>query len=260
MVVAAAAACNSSMAPAPSPPPPAPNTPPAIQSVTVDRERVDAGEDVEVTAVVEDAETALDQLTYTWTASPAAGTFVGSGRQVVWRAPGGQATPDTYTLTLTVTERYQSAGGPAEHRVSSGATIHYNDSPAEVGAIAAAFIKDFGTFEVTPEECVRYFSDTCSGKMDELRDIEWNRANVHIHSSEFSVSEVTFDQTMTSGTVSGPCTFEDTPNGGAQRIRTSGTCFMTTVYESGKWFLCSSNFLNGTSVPARIGRYRHRVP
>src|SRR5262245_24233846 len=67
----------------PQPPPPA-NTPPAIQSLSASSPRVEADEEIEVTAVVVDAETQADQLTYTWSAAPANGTFVGSGQQVRW--------------------------------------------------------------------------------------------------------------------------------------------------------------------------------
>jgi hypothetical protein len=95
-LVLSAIACGSPSAPSQPPPPPSVNnTPPTITSFTLGAVRVEAGDDVDVTAVVADAETPIDQLTYDWSATPANGTFSGTGRQVRWKAPFLQ--PRTFT-------------------------------------------------------------------------------------------------------------------------------------------------------------------
>lgn len=233
------------------------NTPPTITEVTVTGERVEADEEVEIMALVGDEETPLDQLTYTWSAAPSAGTFTGDGPVVRWRAPKQQTSPDTYTFTLTITETYTSAGEAKENTVvSSPVAVHYNDSVAEVTGVAEQFYRDFGTFSVSPEQCVRNFSDNCKGKQEELEDIRGNRATTHILSSTYTATHITFNSSRTSGTIMGPCTFEDIPNGTGRRQRVSGDCLLTTVYENWRWLLCDSNFLNGRTTPASNLRYR----
>jgi hypothetical protein len=245
---------------APAPPPIVINTPPVIESITVSSDRVDADQHLDVTALVHDGETPLDQLTYSWSAAPVSGTFTGAGAAVKWHAPKQQTTPDLYTLTLTVTESYTSAGQPKRNQVSLSAQVHYNDSSAEVTALASQFLADFGTFEVSPEQCVRNFSNSCRGKQDELGQIQGNRANYHIQSSAFAATKTTFDSARTAGTIEGPCVFEDVPNSGqpnaGRRERISGTCFMTTVYENFRWLLCDSLFLPPFSQTLESLRYR----
>ena len=219
-----------------------------------------------------DAETPLSQLTYTWSASPQTGTFSGnsfSGNQalITWRPPKGQTTPNVYTVTLTVSEAFTSAGQARQNIVSNSATVHYNDSPAEVQELGYDFlVRKFGNFNVSPADAVSNFSDSCSGKAAELGEITDNRANFHILSASFSSTTPAFNSSLTAGTVEGPCQFEDIPNTGpnaGHREFVSGTCVLTTVYENFRWLLCQSNFdppyqttlasLKGR-VPGRIGR------
>jgi hypothetical protein len=212
-----------------------------------------------------------------WTATPHNGTFTGTGASVTWRAPKGETTPDTYTITLTVTEHFTSAGKPATNVVSSGAMVHYNDSNAESVGLASLFLKDFGTFSVSPEQCVRNFSDNgrCAGeKAMELSQIQNNRANYHILNSTFTPTSVTFNSSQTSGVVDGPCVFEDIPNVGhippltneGRRELVAGICHLTTVYENFQWRLCVSNFdppFNTTleSLKGRVpGHIRFQTP
>lgn len=241
----------------PLPPPVVNNAPPTITGVRISSERVEADEEVELSASVKDNETALDQLIYAWAASPAAGTFTGNGPIVKWRAPRQQTTPDIYTFTLTITETFTSAGEARENKVvSSPVMVRYNDSAAEVLGLAMQFYQDFGTFSVSPEQCVRNFSDNCSGKRDELSDIRNNRLTTRILSSTFTASSITFNGNKTAGTVRGPCTFEDIPNATGRRQKISGECLLTTVYEEWRWYLCVSHFLNGRTTPASSLRYR----
>lgn len=245
-----AGACGGTPPMTPTPPVVVPpvviNTPPTIESITLGSNRVEAGSEVDVTAVVKDAETPIDQLAYTWSAAPPGGTVTGTGPAVKWRAPTGQPTPAVYTLTLTITEKYTSAGEAKENVVvSTPASVHYNDSFAEAGALVTQFLTDFSTFSVSPEMCVRNFSDNCRGKQDELQDIKNNRANFRILGGVFGPQQISFDATLTNGIVSESCTFTDIVNATQVRETVTGTCLLTTVYENWRWLLCSSLFNDG---------------
>jgi hypothetical protein len=221
------------------------NTLPTIESLVIGGTRAEAGREVQLTASVKDAETPVDQLMYVWSASPANGAFTSSGAIATWRPPVGQTTPDVYTITLTVTERYVSAGQTRQNVVPRSVTIPYNDSRAEISALGVQFIKDFGTFSASPDQCVRNFSNNCSGKEAERDQIEANRENFRIESAELIPASVTFDTTLGTGAVEGPCVFIDIPNEGplaGRRERVTGTCLLTTVYENFRWYLCDSLF------------------
>jgi hypothetical protein len=227
------------------------NTAPTIESVTIASLRAEADREMQITASVKDAETPLDQLTYTWSASPHIGTFTASGATVMWRPPKGQTTPDLYTITLTVTERFTSAGQTRQNTASSSATVRYNDSPAEVTFLAKDFLEDkFGDFRVSPAEAVSNFSDSCRGKADERNDVELNRKNFHILSARYQVESISFNGDNTRATVKGQCIFEDIPNSGpnaGRRQRVAGICTLDNVYENFRWFLCRSSF-DGTGT------------
>jgi hypothetical protein len=253
----------------PSSPTPSPsnatvtNTPPVVQSVTASASRVEADQELQLTAVVQDAETAVSDLTYAWSATPLPGTFSGTGASVRWRAPTGATTPDLYTLTLTVTERYTSGGVQKTNQASGSVQVHYNDSSAEIRNLVSQFLTDFGTFSVTPEQCVRNFSDSCPGKAEELSNIRDNRREVHIESATFNPSAfaITVNSAGTKANIDAPCTFKD--NLGT----TSGDCLLTAVYESFKWLLCDSHYTGVATPNARDIRrgdvlqgYRYRVP
>jgi hypothetical protein len=262
-VVAVAAACNGSTPVAP-PPPVVTNTPPVIGPVTIAADRVEADRPIQVTAAVSDAETSLDRLTYTWSATPGGGVFAftGVGPTAMWTPPPGQTTPGVHTITLTVAETFTSAGQPQVNSVSRSTTVNYHDSPAETIAMAIQFIRDFGTFAVSPDECVRNFSDTCPGKAEERDQIAQNRVDFTIESAGFSVRPTAqFDGGLTSGVVEGPCIFIDVPNSGpnaGKRQSVSGTCRLNTVYQNSRWFLCDSFFLDtGETVLLSL---RSRLP
>jgi hypothetical protein len=265
------AACDSEVSPTPpSPPPPPPpvvvNAPPTIQSITTSSPRVEATEEVQVTAVVQDAETPLDQLTYTWSASPAAGTFTGTGTQVGWRPPAAAtpemaAIPGLFTLTLTVTERYTSAGEQKQSTVSSTVQLHHNNSVAEISKLTADFLTDFGTYSVTPEQCVRNFSDNCRGKFAELEDVRVNRELFIIQDARFSISSVTLNANRTAADIVAPCSFVDIVKATNVRETVAGTCMLTAVYENWRWFLCDSRFSwSGTTASALRERLRYGHP
>jgi hypothetical protein len=253
-------------------PPVVVNIPPTIESVVVAGTRAEADSPIQVSATVKDTETPLGQLTYTWSASPQTGifsgstTFSGSQALITWRPPKGQKTPDVYTITLTVTEAYTSAGQAKQNSVSASTTgVRYNDSPTEVTQLGRDFlVNKFGNFNVSPAEAVSNFSDSCPGKAAEFENVEDNRANFRILSASFLPTPPTFNSTLTEGTVEGPCQFEDIPNSGAnagKREFVSGTCVLTTVYENFRWYLCDSFFKGPyqTAVVDLKGRVPGRI-
>lgn len=261
-------ACGPKTPVSPSPPnpapPPAPNTPPVIVSLTAGSERVDADAEVTLTAVVQDAETPLDQLTYAWSATPAKGEFTGTGAQVKWRAPHLQTSPDTYSLKLTVTEKYVSAGQPAQNEVSKSVNVHYNDSVAEITRISMRFLTElFPDFSVPPQMAVQDFSDTCSEKSAELSDVTNNRVNFHILSGTYTNVSVNLNGSKTAADIAGQCTFVDIPTNPSnplygRRESVTGICTLTAVYESWRWYLCSSHFRGQSTTP--LHELRYRVP
>jgi hypothetical protein len=251
--------------PTPVPQPaPKPNLEPTIVSLTASSQRVDADADVTLTAVVEDAETPLDQLTYQWSSTPIGGDFIGSGAQIRWRAPHGQTTPALYSIKLTVVEKYVSAGQPAQHEVSKAVDVHYNDSPAEVRRIGMRFLTElFPDFTVAPAAAVQDFSDNCPGKFAELSDVTNNRKQFQILSGTYSPASIDFDSAKTAATVSGQCTFVDIPRDPTnpfynRRESVTGICTLTSVYESWRWYLCTSTFRGIGTTP--LNELRYRVP
>jgi len=261
-------ACGGSttpVTPTPTPQPaPKPNLEPTIVSLTAGSPRVDADADLTLTAVVEDAETPLDQLTYQWSTTPVGGDFIGSGAQIRWRAPHGQTTPAIYSIKLTVVEKYVSAGQPAQHEVSKAVDVHYNDSPAEVRRIGMRFLTElFPDFTVAPPAAVEDFSDSCPGKFAELSDVTNNRKHFHILSGSYSPAAVDFDSAKTSASLSGQCTFVDIPTDPTnpnynRRESVTGVCSLTAVYESWRWYLCTSSFRGIGTTP--LHELRYRVP
>jgi hypothetical protein len=251
-----------------APPPVVTNTPPTIESLTAASLRAEAGRPLQVTAVVKDTESLLDQLTYTWSASPQTGTFSGTGPSVRWTPPVAATTPGVYTITLTVTESYSSGGQAKQNSVAKTTTVHYNDSDAEVKGLGYDFlVLKFGNYNVSAAEAVSNFSDIAScrqGKADEFDDVKDNREFVHIMSASFPSPRATFNEDLTSGSVEGTCTFEDIPGPGqdnaGKREFVSGTCLLTTVYESDqfRWRLCTSSF-NGP-YDTTLASLRGRVP
>jgi hypothetical protein len=229
-------------------PTPVTNAPPVIDSMTVDVTHVEADDEVQLTAAVRDAETNTSQLTYTWAVAPSRGTLVGSGAQVRWRAPKGATTPDQYTFTLTVTERYTSAGVQKTNEVSKSVQTRYNDSVPEISNLVTVFLNDFGNDSISPEQCVRNFSDSCPGKADELDDVKDVREDFINMGTTLGTQNINLNNSRTFAEVFVSCEF-------LSRSRTTGivgtakgTCRLTAVYESFRWWLCDSNFITSSGL------------
>ena|SRR5262245_45091258 len=232
------------------------NTPPQIKSFSVSDQRIEVGTPVTVTAFVEDAETPLPNLTYTWTADN--GTFSGSGPVVTWTAGQDAKTPGDFTLTLTVTEKLPAGSNPAQNTATNSVKVHVNNSPKELADLSLRFLGNFGDSRVTPEICTSEFSDNCPGKKDELKDITDNRHDFLILSSTLRSTGVQVASSRTSATVHTSCAFTSrvitrTPQSGGclasagacpfdsvQSVK--GDCVTTNVYENGRWWLCKSSF------------------
>jgi hypothetical protein len=246
------------------------NTPPVIQSITA-LVRAEPNTDLAVAAVVQDQETSPANLTYEWTST--GGVFSGSGANVVWRVPAVTG-PTVYDLTLTVVEKYTVAldgGGEETHenRVSGKTTVHLNDSPSEVSALALTFLDDFIHSDRTPEFCVRNFSDNCAGKQAELSDVRANRAMFSVDPSRSSIGFGTpgfYDSSAKSQRVQpsqasfaetfDPCSFASTNLATKMFGIAVGSCQLTAVYENFQWRLCDSHFLPQSAVSAFFSTFR----
>lgn len=256
-------ACRDSKPTAPSPPPPVtPNDTPTISSLTLSGVRAEAGEDLQATATVQDADTPVDQLDYQWSATPVNGLFSGTGQQVKWTPPRGQP-PALYSLTLKVTERYVENGSAKENTAASSAPVHYNDSNLDITTIGMRFLTElFPDFSVPAPQAVQDFSDSCRGKAAELSDVANNRVNFHILSGTYRDTSITFNRDRTFADMFGTCVFEDVPTNRAnplfgRRERVTGICHLTATYENWHWFLCDSTFRGLDTSPESV---RGRVP
>jgi len=231
------------------------NTPPVVKAIVGTENRAEVGRPFTLIATVEDAETALDKLTYTWSAPT--GTFSGTGATVQWTPGADLQTPADVTVTLTVTESYASGSSQLQNTATGTASVHLNNSPKELADLSLRFLGDFADSKVSPDRCVSEFTPNCSGKKDEFSDISGNRHDFQILSSTLRATAV--DEPTASGkrTVHTFCAFTsrvittepqtcskaDCPFNSVQSVQ--GDCFTTNVYEQGRWWLCESHF-NGT--------------
>lgn len=234
------------------------NTPPTVKSITAGDTRVEVGAPVTLTAVVEDQETPVANLTYEWSAPN--GTFTGTGAQVSWTPGADAVTPGDFVVTLKVTERYTNAGAQAENTATGTATLHVNNSPKELAELSLRFLSDFANSKVSPDKCVSEFSTTsktcADGKKDELADISDTRHDYEHIGSTLRSTGLTIAPNRLSATVHTFCSFtvkviakdpidEPCRNGGCPLGSTgtsTGDCWTTNVYEQGRWWLCESHF------------------
>lgn len=242
-------------------PPKVTNTSPVIQSIAVKGTRTDepsgfadVGETVEVTATVVDKETPPDQLTYEWSAD--VGTFSGMGGSVMWQAPASGPTPLTATLTLTVVEKYQTtddSGLPVsmENRVTDTAKVGVHDSVKEIGDMATEFLTNFSKSSVPVDTVMKDFWPSCQGTTAERGEVEANRENYVITSWSVGPPRVTVAFKAGCSTIHGirpgdGCSNSDVrwdstkKSGGTESV--GGVDQIAAVYESKRWWLCSSDF------------------
>jgi hypothetical protein len=231
--------------------PTAPNAAPVIKSIAAQGKRLrqpptfaDYGETIQVTVVVEDAETAPAQLGYRWQAC--GGTFTGTGPQVEWTTPVIGTLPSTCTVEVTVTD------GP--HVLTRSIVVRLHDSIAEVGALALEFLTEFADSTIPAETTVRNFSDSCSGKASELKDVTHNRATRIINSHIYGTPAVTvaFGGVCRSKTADACAVTAVEWNSTVKSTNATeiakGTSTISGVYRDSRWWLCESSFDGASSL------------
>jgi hypothetical protein len=247
--------------PTPTPTPPV-NPPPVVDGIAASAPRIEVNGTLTLTATVRDAETAVGQLQFAWRAD--AGTFEGQGATVTWRAPAQVTAPTNYTISLTVTESYDS--GARQNVVNaSGPIVRVHDSPKELGELAMTFLGDFANSSVSANSCVRHFSVNCPGRDQEKGDIEDNRRRYEVIGSSLRLTSARLNQNGTRGDMTVACSFTsrriycDPPDPSDPETlgcvvgavgTSTGNCNMTAVYEQDRWWLCTSTFdSNGLAPP-----------
>ena len=240
------------------------NTPPQIKSITAGATRVEVGSPVTITAVVEDAETPIANLTYEWTFPSGGITGSTPATTIAWTPSADMKTPADYVLTLTVTERYNNGSIQVENKVSGNVTIHVNNSPKELAELSLRFLGDFVNSKVSPDTCVSEFTANCSGKKEEFDDIDDNRHDYEIVSSSLRHTSLSIAGSQTSATVHTFCSFtskvisssprDEVCEGGKKcplgsTTTATGDCWTTNRYEQGRWWLCESHFTSATLAP-----------
>lgn len=246
------AACGSPNRPTPQPPVVGPATAPVIRSIAVPTSRVETGRDITITAVVEDAETPLSQLTYVWTSN--IGTITGTGTTATWRhAPGLQRGADV-VVTLMVKDTYDAILGNQIVKqdffvLSQAAPFRVHDSVAEVKELARKFLVDlFGTSSVSPIDCMVDFSDVCAdlpeGKKIEFQQVVDHRRDYVVLESRVLGQTVDWRGSDT-GSVHSVTYYRDRRTDSGFIGTTCGDFELTVVYVTGRWWLCQSYFNRG---------------
>lgn len=234
------------------------NAPPVFTAVIAQGTRpnepaqfADLGEEINVSATVQDPDTPANQLTFVWAAD--AGTLSGSGASVKWRAPAQGATPMSVKVTVSVTD-------PAGNRADGGTTFVLHDSVKEVGDLARLFLLDFSDSNKSPSVVLRNFSTSArcaSGRSSEQDDLEKNRSHYKILDWSIGAATVNFQF------AGRPCSFRPTDGDGCAAVPSmwhslclvtfdeckagetptvTGTDYVTAVYEQSQWRLCASEY------------------
>lgn len=208
--------------------------------------RVETGQDITITAIVEDAETPLDRLVYKWTAS--AGTITGTGARATWRMPAGITKGVDVTIALTVVDTYDAIVGnqvvKRDFTVTATSTaFRVHDSVAEQKELARRFLLDlFGNSSIPPLDCLVDFSEIgrCrKGKQDELADIERHRDDYVVLSKRI-ISQAVQSTGPDEGIVRSVSEFIDRRTDTGAVGTTCGVFVTTTIYDAGRWWLCES--------------------
>jgi hypothetical protein len=223
----------------------APNTTPIIRSIAAQGRRLrqpaafaDYGETIQVTVVVEDAESPAAQLAYQWQAC--GGTFVGTGAQVDWTAPAIGTLPSMCTIQVTITD------GP--HVVARSITVRLHNSVEEVRSLVVEFLTEFANSTIPAETTVRNFSSSCPGKAAELKDVTDNRSTRIINSYIYGTTAVTvaFGSLCKSKTADAcaltSVEWHSTVIATKAPEVAKGISTISGVYRDSRWWLCDSLF------------------
>ena len=229
-----------------------PNTAPVIRSIAAQGSRLrqpptfaDYGESIQITVVVEDAESSAAQLVYQWQACD--GSFNGTGPQVEWTAPAGGSLPSTCTIQVTVTD------GP--HVVTRSVVVRLHNSIEEVRNLVMEFLTEFANSMIPAETTVRNFSSSCPGKAAELKDVMNNRATRTINSHSYGTPAVTvaFGALCRNPNTADACArtsveWQSTVIATNSPETVKGTSVISAVYRDSRWWLCDSNFDGASSL------------
>ena len=272
---------TSPISPAPKPSPsdgvPPQNEAPAIDAITAQGRRpkqpakfADAGETIDVTATVRDAETLVDELVYQWTAP--VGTFAGSGRVVTWKAPDNVTAPTKVTLTLKVTENYGYPGQPKSYsqNVTSTIEVALHDSKAEVGKMARDFLLDFSDTSIKDINLIMRNFGTGT-RCPEPGEVASEREDVTRNFTFYEIKSYSVGQPITTVNFGGSCAVPDgATKGDACSVvavmwesvdtrtlksgSTRGDDIVSAAYstQDSRWWLCSSRY----RANATFGAYR----
>lgn len=245
-----ATSCGGPNRPTPPPPPVVgPATPPTVRSIAVPTSRVETGQDITITAVVEDAETPLSQLTYVWTAN--VGTITGSGTTATWRHAAGLQQGADVVVTLMVVDTYDAIVNNQIVKqdffvLSQAAPFRVHDSAAEVMELGRKFLVDlFGNSSVPAEACMVDFSETCAnadnGKIEELQQIVEHRQGYVVVSATKLAQRVAWHR-ADFGSVHTVMLYRDHPVNSSFIGTTCGDFEVTVVYVGDRWWICQSFF------------------
>jgi hypothetical protein len=192
------------------------NTPPVIGKFTAQGTRTseppnyaDVSEEVPVSVEVTDAESAISDLKFNWSA--AVGTFIGSGPKVIWKAPDKVDAPTAVILDLEVVETYTSQGKPVTNKPTASVTVSLHDSVKEVGDLARLFLLDFSDSNKDTPTVMRNFQPDCYGTAEETGQVADNRAN-------FTVIQSSIGPANTTVKFGGSCAFRDKRGDACARV------------------------------------------
>jgi len=243
--------CSGPTKPGPPPPPTVgPATPPIIKSIAVPASRVEAGTDVPITAVVEDAETPLTALAFQWSAN--VGTITGNGTNATWQIPKGIKFGVDVVITLTVVDTYDAVVNNVVVKQQfvvpqASAPFRVHDSEAEMKELARKFLVDlFGNTSVPAQACMVDFADVCAnfgeGRNHELEQIVRHRAEVVLTSSQVLNQDVKIFDPPTFGTVHTAMLYTGHPTNDPRISSGCGDYELTMVYVGNRWWICESYF------------------
>jgi len=225
----------------------------------------DLDETVRVTASISDAETPVSDLGLAWSAD--AGNFTGGGPSVTWTAPHDYATPTSLTLTLTVTERYNttnSLGVPVtrENVVTKTRAVRLHNSAREVGDLALDFLAAFSK-QLNPDYVLRNFTSDCDGTARERDDVIRQQRDHTMIAYTIGAPVVTVGFTGRCPFLSAfgdacaqiPATWTSIYKPTGNRGTVVGIDQVTAVLEDDRWWLCASNWNQTSSTFSTIVRF-----
>jgi hypothetical protein len=223
-VIAIAAACGGGptvpggINPPPDPGPIVTNAPPVIGKFTVQGIRsnepanfADVVEDLPINVVVTDPEPSSIELKFNWSA--AVGTFTGTGRSVIWKAPADATTPADIAINLEIVETYTSQGKNVENKVTGSTTVRLHNSVKEVTDLAELFLRDFSDSSKDVPTTMRNFQPGCYGTEEEAGQVAANRLNFTIRESRVGIPP-----TKTTVAFGGVCLFRSKPGDACARV------------------------------------------